>query len=1003
MFTKSAAILSGKYILAFSASLLLLLSACSDKKEAPAAPRTILSVPAEQMRDTLADSYRLRPDKRFLNAVAAMENFFSGKKREPVSAEFKNGYWMISYRGKEVGSLPELPDFGDFLAVLSNWSQALNNKYPLKLSAAQSDVSIKEINKELSQFLAPHSMAAVRKVDALWNQGERNPALLYAAVQGLVQLAFQEMDRLEIGDELPARALAILAITKELTGRDCLREEALLAYEMGYSSYAASIAGNLPLSDPVGAYVSQDHPRLQQLAEEEGSTIESHYLHLMDVGSKEDVRPLITCLETYFADSWLSLPVFKAAMENYRFAIAPDLSEALPSLVLLALAQDAGALPEITEYLRKAGTQLESRVSAVIDEVRSRLPIVVANFESGLQQLETKYTGPFLDSETYKAYYSGYFFSSLHELGMHYLDKLSSQQAANEFAAVLGKADQGTAEELGKWYANLARSKEEKIDLVELSSQTTTILGAAPFMRTFEEQERYYQYGDPLLLKGIKELLPRMDSRIEHRAFLGNIAFTGLLDLKLTEKLLSSVLKDSYSKHAYMQVWLAGFSNDCERLLAILDSTLEFQTRIQALAAVERQEGMDPQLIKKRYEQFLKEDPDDFSVRFSYAAFLKKSKQYSYARSVLKEWLKRGVPVAGLENIATRTMIARLYYEEGKYKKGWDEIKGDIKSYKGDAMHIAALLLNKLGRKAEADKLAVALVERYPDNPDFRVVLAELFWERGRYAEAAEILKISDIKAATWQFEIGPKFAELFKDKHDEAVLSAFAALLQKFSAHDLLGVVRSLSKAGRNELAFKITSEFKAGGLEKLVFLVESYKYLSAYQTKEEALTWLRSAVPPQMLNPSSMISYDQGQFELLWDLIPDPVQGEGSDFVWLMRAAAAIRAPLEDQHYKKLLEYYSGDGDSYYFKIGKFLLGRAEEKDILELMTDGKKRCECAYYIGLKAQTEGRYHDASDWYRLAVETGLIKNGEYRWAYNALYKWYSEGKRLDLLAKQKV
>jgi hypothetical protein len=41
--------------------------------------------------------------------------------------------------------------------------------------------------------------------------------------------------------------------------------------------------------------------------------------------------------------------------------------------------------------------------------------------------------------------------------------------------------------------------------------------------------------------------------------------------------------------------------------------------------------------------------------------------------------------------------------------------------------------------------------------------------------------------------------------------------------------------------------------------------------------------------------------------------------------------------------------------------------------------QRCEVSYYIGLKAQSEGRCEDASDWYRISVETGLINNGEYR------------------------
>ncbi|HDN27827.1 MAG TPA: hypothetical protein ENG03_12200 [Thioploca sp.] len=62
---------------------------------------------------------------------------------------------------------------------------------------------------------------------------------------------------------------------------------------------------------------------------------------------------------------------------------------------------------------------------------------------------------------------------------------------------------------------------------------------------------------------------------------------------------------------------------------------------------------------------------------------------------------------------------------------------------------------------------------------------------------------------------------------------------------------------------------------------------------------------------------------------------------------------------------------------------------------MTHKKAECEVAYYIGLQAQTEGRYFEASNWYRIAVETGLIKNGEYRWAYDQLTRWRGDNKSL--------
>lgn len=62
---------------------------------------------------------------------------------------------------------------------------------------------------------------------------------------------------------------------------------------------------------------------------------------------------------------------------------------------------------------------------------------------------------------------------------------------------------------------------------------------------------------------------------------------------------------------------------------------------------------------------------------------------------------------------------------------------------------------------------------------------------------------------------------------------------------------------------------------------------------------------------------------------------------------------------------------------------------------------RCEASYYLGLRAQSEGRLRDASDWYRISIESGLQNMGEYRWAYNQLYLWEGEGKSLERIAAE--
>ncbi len=83
---------------------------------------------------------------------------------------------------------------------------------------------------------------------------------------------------------------------------------------------------------------------------------------------------------------------------------------------------------------------------------------------------------------------------------------------------------------------------------------------------------------------------------------------------------------------------------------------------------------------------------------------------------------------------------------------------------------------------------------------------------------------------------------------------------------------------------------------------------------------------------------------------------------FIWLMRVAAYLREDTPSKtHYQQLQNYYIQSPDSHYNTIGRYLLGMANQEALLARMTSKKAFCEIAYYIGFKAQTEGRYLNAS------------------------------------------
>lgn len=979
-------------------------------------PSPVLSVPPEKMRLALAESYRLRPDKRFLLAVTDIHSFLSGQPKEDAAVEFQRDHWVVRYKNLEVGTLPEFAEFSDLLDVLSSWAKSLNRQFPVRLVKEEpADPSFADLERQLDRFLSPHLAAAARQVDTLWNAGKRHPALLKAGTRALVSLSLQGLDRLETSDQLPAKALAVLALTKGLTDRQVTHEESLLAETMGYSAHAVRIGPLLPEDDGARWYVTRDDRRLLQLALSEKGTTEVRYLWLLRVAEQHKEEALLAWADTHFADVWFTPPIFKAGLELNKFATDRTFSEALPHVVLLAVAQEVGipGLNEIAGKVRRIGFSGEV-LAILIRAIQANLAVqtstLVNHFDSGIQILDRRYHGPFLDSQTYQAYFRGYFFSALYILGLHYLDSLSSAQAASRFAETLGNARAGTAADFQRWYRNLAQSKAGKADpprLVEDLVKLSTF-GVPPLVRSFEEQEQYFQFGDPALLQAVKLLTSHMDTRVRHRFELGSIARKELLDLRLAERLLRSTIETDPSHYESLQVWYAQFTGDRKRLYELLNvSSLDLKLRGEILEDLEQLKAISDKDLRREYQRLLAADRDNWDVRKKYKDYLQRVQDYAEARSVIQKWLSIHDESAGFDYIFARTALAGTYEGEGRYQEGLDAVEPVIKSQQGGAMERAALLLDKLGRAEDAEKMARFVLDRYPDSLRTRTLLLEILWRHHKYQEAATVISSSPypINAADWRFVIGDRFAQVFRDFPDSEALRAFSSLLESGIGHPfLLELALPVAKQGNSKLAFEMASQLRAKGMQHLAFLLRSYTYLKAWQGKTSALDWLRKRVPTELINRASMIVFEDQEFDLLWELIEEPKPGDQPDFVWLLRAAASLQLGTgKDPHRDKLERYYHQNTSSPYAVIGRYLMGLASEQDVLAVATDAKKRCEIAYYLGLRAWTEGRYDDASDWYRVSVETGLKNNGEYRWAYGRIYVWYTHGKSLSRLAAEKL
>src|SRR5213594_4370733 len=125
---------------------------------------------------------------------------------------------------------------------------------------------------------------------------------------------------METADVLPAKALALLALTKGLTQLDMTREEALLAETMDYTAHAERAGRTLLERDPVRLFVTHQDQSLVQFAQADSATVGARYLALLRVAGLRNPNALQAWVAAYFSDAWWSPPIFKAGLELNEFS-----------------------------------------------------------------------------------------------------------------------------------------------------------------------------------------------------------------------------------------------------------------------------------------------------------------------------------------------------------------------------------------------------------------------------------------------------------------------------------------------------------------------------------------------------------------------------------------------------------------------------------------------------------------------------------------------------------
>jgi len=806
-------------------------------------------------------------------------------------------------------------------------------------------------------------------------------------------LNLENPDQVGASDRVAARALALVGACRALDSTALARECCLLADEMGYGAFAATAAQRLPADDPVRLFVSQQDARLVQLASSTRAGKEARFLYLTRLARACDTKRWAEWLDRYFGnDAALALPISGSALALGRFETHMPAAAA----VLLVVAHqlrllDSGSTPDAAVAPERPLRQLMN------------------DFEDMMRSMKPRADGVFLDRELLRGYFRGCFYSALGAMGEHYRNSLSSVPATRDFAQEIANNDSGPAGEFAGWYGHLAAAKSGHLDAAIMCKDLSQLphFGAPLRLATFEAIHEGSSVGDPLRRTAAVVLSKQLDTRPGHRTQYGWILHDDLWALDRAEDMLASAARSGSPMDPRLQARWAGYLGDRDRLQAMLEPPdLTWMQQVIILGYFEEAPAVDSTAVCGAYQRCIARHPDEPTLAESYAGYLVDHKDYPAARVAIQRWLDRKVKTEGLEDVLVHVRLARTYFMEGRYQEGLDTIEPFVASQQFGAMALAALLLDKLGRGGAAESLAVFAWTRYPDNPPAQALVAELLWKHGKPELAARALATSPYPMTqdSWAEELAPWFRECYQGRPRDALRAVDAMVAARLPAQAVRELARQYDHTGDSRMAFDIVSRVRSQGQERLQVLASAYHYLKRGRGEGRADAWLRGQTRGASDTEREILDYvafSIGEFGPLWCCHPK-LDAENGEFTWVLRAAAALRSQeISPQRREELRKHCARTSDDHYRLLGRYLLGLEKEPAALASAIDGRSTCEAYYYVGLKAQAEGRYRDAAHWYWRCIATNQTSNGEYHWAYEQLYRWMAQEKSLDRLAHE--
>ncbi|TAK62050.1 hypothetical protein [Methylobacter sp.] len=957
---------------------------------------------AEEKLAIIDSYYRLKPDRRFISAITSINQFFLQKTdNDKVSYQFVNHVWEIRHGDDLLGTLPEYPDFPDYMALLQQLAAQLASRQAVVLAP---DGLIPSQEKP---FFYHELTAPLNECGAQWLDHKYNKNCLNFAVRAYSAIMMQAFDNMGAFDEIYGQSVAFLAIAKSLTGEAYAEEEAIMAHQMGYTTQAKKLLDTLPDDTPYKLYVNQQTQRLQDLADNDKSNGQALFLALMRLGYQENKTGFYDLLKKQkITNPALILPIIKAELQIDDFEISRTrgwvlqgatlfLADYQPDWLTLAsktVEQILTALAYTDEA--EADTLINQGANALLSLMKTTEKDVVDKFEAAMDKKSGTPDTPFLPKHFQRAYLSGYFYSGLYLEAKHRLFTKSSIPEAEALLQKFATSTGAFQREFVSWYQNLINAEKGMLSENDLFRNLESLqhMGMWPIIKAFDSNQNLFKFGAPDMRNAVKLMFNKFDTRPQLLAQAANISATQLYDLDLSEKLHAASVKlngdDGTGKKN-----LALLHKDPDALVSAINDEFGYKNLAEQLQFI----NVPDKKLREIYDAAREKYPNNRTIVSDYTKYLRDSAhEPQQALKIAQNWLTNNPQtdpnVDIFDMLFTTTSAAKSLNALNRHKEALAILSPIVESWQGGVMTEYANTLALLGRDQEAEDYFSKTLARYPGATYAMLDYCSFLWNRGRYDAAADLVK-PRIENVGFLRELADLFGKTFAGKTEAAKQAFLAIAATNQTAFTLDSFLHYASKNKMAAIVAPLYPMIKNQGGGVIFIAIHQYEANKESNGKDLALEQLKAGINPAVLNRLSMPIYEEGQYDLLWDLIEQPTANDYPEMVWLLRATTYRLEGGTAAQKQALDEFYQQPiNNNRIIAIGKYLLdGLSREELLVFAKNNNNVLSEVAFYIAVRHMSEQQFVEANRWLRLSIETAEIRNHELAWANQYLYNWYSD------------